>query len=64
MTKTVAINVTWLGNLSDDSAKDGTDLAAAGSNLSIPVILKARQKLATTNRMIFIILSLKAYKHL
>ena len=47
MTRTVAIDVTWSGNLSDDSAKDGTDIAAAGSNLSIPVTLTARQKLAS-----------------
>lgn len=47
MTTNVVITVTWTGTLEDTAAKDGTDLAAQGSNLSIPVTLKARQKLAT-----------------
>ena len=47
MTATVTITVTWTGTLEDNETKDGTDLAAQGQSLSIPVTLTARQKLAT-----------------
>ena len=47
MTATVTITVTWTGTLADNETKDGTDLAAQGQSLSIPVTLTARQKLST-----------------
>lgn len=47
MTANVTLTVTWTGTLEDSSTKDGTDIAAQGSSLSIPVTLKARQKLST-----------------
>lgn len=45
MEKTVRINIAWAGAESDDSTKDGTDLAAQGTTLSIPVTLTAKQSL-------------------
>ena len=47
MTGTVVVTVTWTGTISDAASKDTTDLAAQGTNLSIPVVLTARQKLAS-----------------
>ena len=47
MTGNIKINVTWTGTTADETSKDTTDKAAAGSNLSIPVTITARQKLAT-----------------
>lgn len=47
MTANVVITVTWTGTLEDTTAKDGTDLAVQGTNLTIPVTLTARQKLST-----------------
>lgn len=47
MTDSITITVTWSGTVEDTSTKDGTDLDAAGDELSIPVTLTARQKLAT-----------------
>ncbi len=47
MTANVVLTVTWAGALTDNSTKDGTDKTAAGSNLTIPVTLTARQKLST-----------------
>lgn len=47
MTANIVVTVTWEGTLADPSTKDTTDLAAQGSNLSIPINLTARQKLAT-----------------
>ena len=47
MTADVVLTVTWAGALSDNTTKDGTDKTAAGSNLTIPVTLTARQKLAS-----------------
>ena len=47
MTADVVLTVTWAGALTDNSTKDGTDKTAAGSNLTIPVTLTARQKLST-----------------
>ena len=43
----VVLTVTWPGVLADNTTKDGTDKAKAGSNLTIPVTLTARQKLVT-----------------
>ena len=42
----VRINIAWTGSESDTSEKDGTDLAAKGTTLSIPVTLTAKQSLA------------------
>ena len=42
-TKTVRINVAWAGSDSDDTTKDGTDLDAEGTTISIPVTLTAKQ---------------------
>ena len=39
----VRINIAWTGSESDTSEKDGTDLAAQGTTLSIPVTLTAKQ---------------------
>ena len=47
MTTNVVITVTWQGDINDSTTKDGTDLDAAGDELSIPVTLTARQKLST-----------------
>ncbi len=46
METTVRINIAWAGAESDTSTKDGTDLAAQGTTLSIPVTLTAKQSLA------------------
>lgn len=43
MTKNITINIEWEGTDSDTSTKDGTDLAAKGSTLSLPVTLTAKQ---------------------
>ena len=45
METTVRINIAWAGAESDTAAKDGTDLAAQGTTLSIPVNLTAKQSL-------------------
>ncbi len=45
METTVRINIAWAGSASDDDIKDGTDLQAAGTQLSLPVTLTARQDL-------------------
>ena len=47
MTATVVVTITWTGTTADLSGKDTSDKTAAGTNLSIPVTLTARQKLAT-----------------
>ena len=39
----VRINIAWAGSESDNDTKDGTDLAAQGTTLSIPVTLTAKQ---------------------
>ena len=49
MEKTVRINIAWAGSESDNDTKDGTDLAAQGTTLSIPVTLTAKQSLAHHN---------------
>ena len=49
MKKKVRINIAWTGSESDTSEKDGTDLAAKGTTLSIPVTLTAKQSLAHHN---------------
>lgn len=46
MTSTVVITVTWTGTIDDTTAKDGTDKAVQGTDLTIPVTLTARQKLS------------------
>ena len=43
----VRINIAWAGSESDDAIKDGTDLAAQGKTLSIPVTLTAKQSLTS-----------------
>ena len=43
--KNVVINVAWSGAESDTSTKDGTDIAAQATALSIPVTLTAKQSL-------------------
>ncbi len=45
MKTNVRINIAWAGAESDDSTKDGTDIAASGTTLSIPVTLTAKQSL-------------------
>jgi hypothetical protein len=45
METTLTINIEWEGAESDTSAKDGTDLAAKGTTLSLPVTLTAKQSL-------------------
>jgi len=47
METNVVITITWTGDEDDTSGKDTTDKAKQGANLSIPVTLIARQKLAT-----------------
>ena len=47
MEKKVRINIAWTGSESDTSEKDGTDLAAKGTTLSIPVTLTAKQSLTS-----------------
>ena len=47
MESNVVITITWTGTIEDESGKDDTDMAKQGTNLSIPVTLTARQKLAT-----------------
>lgn len=47
METTVRINIAWAGAESDTPAKDGTDLAAQGTTLSIPVTLTAKQSLTS-----------------
>ena len=49
MKKKVRINIAWAGSESDDAIKDGTDLAAQGTTLSIPVTLTAKQSLTHHN---------------
>ena len=43
----VRINIAWAGSESDTAEKDGTDLAAKGTTLSIPVTLTAKQSLTS-----------------
>ncbi len=43
----VRINIAWAGSESDTAEKDGTDLAAQGTTLSIPVTLTAKQSLTS-----------------
>ena len=45
METTVRINIAWAGAESDDAEKDGTDIAAEGSELLLPVTLTAKQSL-------------------
>ena len=45
----VRINIAWAGSESDNDTKDGTDLAAKGTPLSIPVTLTAKQSLTHHN---------------
>ena len=47
METTIRINIEWAGAESDDATKDGTDLAAQGTTLSIPVTLTAKQSLTS-----------------
>ncbi len=47
MTATVEITITWTGTIADDESKDTTDKAANNTELSIPLTLEARQKLAS-----------------
>ena len=49
MKTNVRINIAWTGSESDTSEKDGTDLAAKGTPLSIPVTLTAKQSLTHHN---------------
>ena len=45
METTVRINIAWAGAETDTPEKDGTDLAAQGTTISIPVTLTAKQSL-------------------
>ena len=45
MTANVEITVNWVGTEEDAESKDTTDLAVAGTNLTIPVTLTAQQSL-------------------
>ena len=47
MKTTVRINIAWAGADTDDETKDGTDVAANNTTLSIPITLTAKQSLAT-----------------
>jgi len=47
MSKEFTITIKWEGTVGDSTTKDGTDKAAQGSTLTIPVTLTARQKLTT-----------------
>ena len=47
METTVRINIAWAGAESDDSTKDGTDLAVEGDSLTLPVTLTAKQSLTS-----------------
>ena len=46
MEATVRVNIAWTGTTEDESSKDTTDKTAAGTTISIPVTLTARQKVA------------------
>ncbi len=46
METTVTINIAWAGADSDTTAKDTTDLAVEGTELSLPVTLTAKQSVA------------------
>ena len=45
MKATVRVNVTWNGALTDNSAKDTSDMELQNTNLSIPIKVVARQAL-------------------
>ena len=45
MESTVTLEVTWTGATNDESSKDTSDVTAAGTDISIPVTLTARQAL-------------------
>ena len=45
MEKTIRINIAWSGAESDTATKDGTDMGVAGTSLSLPVTLTAKQSL-------------------
>ena len=45
MSTDVTLEIAWAGSDSDTSTKDGTDLAAESSSISIPVTLTAKQSL-------------------
>ena len=47
MEANVRINIAWTGTLADTTAKDSSDKAAAGTSISIPVTLTARQKVSS-----------------
>ena len=49
MKSSVVLSIDWPGSDSDSSTKDGTDLAAKGTTLSIPVTLTAKQSIANHN---------------
>ena len=46
MEDTITLEVTWTGSTSDASSKDETDLGVAGTDITIPVTLTARQNLS------------------
>ncbi len=45
MEKTIRINIAWSGVESDTTTKDETDMGVAGTSLSLPVTLTAKQSL-------------------
>lgn len=47
MEANVVITITWTGTIEDLEGKDTTDIAKQNANLTIPVTLTARQKLAS-----------------
>ena len=47
MKTNVVLNIEWSGSDEDAASKDTTDLAAAGTTLSIPVTLTAKQSVAS-----------------
>ena len=47
MATTVRINIAWAGAESDTTAKDTTDMNVAGTDLSLPVTLTAKQSLTS-----------------
>ncbi len=47
METTIRINIAWAGADSDTTVKDGTDLTVAGTSLSLPVKLTAKQSVTS-----------------
>ena len=46
MTADVTVTVTWAGDINDDAGKDTADKLLAGEDVTLPISLTARQKVA------------------